>query len=303
MDTGFLLLDKTQSLLLAGDVKTGMAELILGLAALKKSCTSEDWQTFSQSQFLQHSLVQLIHQDPFTYHSFVKPKGYAGDAVLLDFIYGYQNSAHITPLGQEIFNYTVNSTASISVRNRRKILAYTIDKVALNTKFTRILSIACGHLREAHLSKAIQEKQIEELIALDQDQQSLEHIKTEFDIYPITTVQSSVRSLITQKLTFDNLDFVYAAGLYDYLSQPIAMRLTRIMFEMLRSEGRLLVANFVPTLIDIGYMETFMQWFLIYRTIEEINSLADEIVPAQIAQKKTFYDPEGNIVFLELIRG
>lgn len=261
MDTGFLLLDKAQSLLLAGDVKMGMAELFYGLAVLKNSFTSENWQKFSQSQFLQHSLVQLIHQDPFTYHSFVKPRGYAGDAVLLDFIYSYQNSDDITPLGQEIFNYTVNSTASISVRNRRKILANTIDEVALNTKSTRILSIACGHLREAHLSKAIQDKQIEELIALDQDQQSLEHIKTEFDIHPIRTVQSSVRSLIAQKLTFDNLDLVYAAGLYDYLSQPIALRLTRIMFEMLRSEGRLLVANFVPTLIDIGYMETFMQWF------------------------------------------
>lgn len=94
---------------------------------------------------------------------------------------------------------------------------------------------------------------------------------------------------------------MYASGLYDYLSQPMAVRLTRVMFEMLRSGGTLLVANFVPHR-SIGYMESFMQWQLIYRSVAEVEAFSAEIEPSQIAQSRTFFDEHQNIVFLELVR-
>lgn len=37
---------------------------------------------------LSHFLRGLLHQDPFTYRAFSKPRGYAGDAVMTDYIYG-----------------------------------------------------------------------------------------------------------------------------------------------------------------------------------------------------------------------
>jgi hypothetical protein len=95
---------------------------------------------------------------------------------------------------------------------------------------------------------------------------------------------------------------VYAAGLYDYLSQSFATRLTKVMFDMLRSGGKLLVANFVPNHAEVGYMETFMQWHLIYRTEHKLAALADEIPPSEIAFKRTFLEENGNILFLEIIK-
>jgi predicted SAM-dependent methyltransferase len=80
----------------------------------------------------------------------------------------------------------------------------------------------------------------------------------ELAAYPIQTIKNSVTALVRKKLTFENLDFVYAAGLYNYLSQPFTTCLSKIMFDMLRPGGRLLLANFVPDHLEVGYMETFM---------------------------------------------
>ena len=157
-------------------------------------------------------------------------------------------------------------------------------------------------MREAQKSQAVQSNLVGKFFALDQDPLSLNIINRDLEGYPIETIQSSVTALVRKKLIFENLDFVYAAGLYDYLSQPFATRLTKVMFDMLRSGGRLLVANFVPDHREIGYMETFMQWYLIYRTESELEAVADEIPSEEIAYRRTFFEENGNIVFLELVK-
>lgn len=148
--------------------------------------------------------------------------------------------------------------------------------------------MACGHLREAHLSDAIQSKQIESLIVLDQDLLSLRFFKEKFEGYQIETVHDSIRSFLNKKLTFDNLDLVYAYGLYDYLKQSTAVRMTQILFTMLRSGGRLLIPNSMPSIADIGYMKTFMQWSFLYRDSQELQALSENIAPVPIKNKPIF---------------
>lgn len=298
-------MDDAQAMLLSGNAKAGMDHVILGMREIKNRYPATEWRDFAQTTFLGHPVTQLIHQCPFTYHSFSKPRGYAGDAELLDFIYGFkQPSQNLASLGKEIFDYwRYDATAPSSVRARRDVLVRTIDGVASEaTHPTRILSIACGHLREAKESVAVQEGSIGQLVAFDQDPLSLEVIDREFDNGSIQTIRGSVTTLVRQKQSFENLDLVYAAGLYDYLSQPFATRLTKIMFDMLRTGGKLLVANFIPDHREVGYMETFMQWQLIYRTESQLADVAKEISALEIANKRTFFEDNGNIAFLELVK-
>ncbi|NEQ64684.1 MAG: class I SAM-dependent methyltransferase [Symploca sp. SIO2D2] len=301
---GYALMDNAQAMLLSGNIREGMAHTFLGMRAIKNRYGASEWKEFSQTTFLSHPITQLIHQCPFTYHSFTKPRGYAGDADLLDFIYGFkQLSSNSNALGRNILEYCVNSPISISVRARRDMLAKMIDGVASGaTRPVEILSIACGHLREAQKSIAIREGSIGKLIAFDQDPVSLELINHELANSSIQTLRGSVTALIRQKQSFKNLDLVYAAGLYDYLSQPFATRLTKIMFDMLRSGGKLLIANFIPNMIEVGYMETFMQWYLIYRTESQLEDVAKEISETEIANKRTFLTNNRNLVFLELVK-
>jgi len=91
---------------------------------------------------------------------------------------------------------------------------------------------------------------------------------------------------------------VYSAGLYDYLDEQSAKRVTEAMFRAVRPGGRMLVANFAPELRDIGFMESVMDWRLIYRNEQALIELADRIPAADVADCSTTRDRSGNVVYL-----
>ena len=278
-----------------------MLELQSGLAAIRLA-GDDAWHGVI-AECLAHPVAQFLWQDPFTAHSFRKPRGYAGDAQLLDYIYGISAPPlNTTPLGVSIFNHMMAQQGALSVRSRGLILAELIDETALHRKNPRILSIACGHLREGLCSKALRDGQIGELVALDQDEQSLAEVDRTFAGSAVRTMRRSVRDILAGKVHFENYDLVYAAGLYDYLSDRVAARLTRIMFDMVAPGGRVLVANFAPRLPEVAYMETFMDWKLIYRTADQAACFADDISTDRWGSSRLFWDEYGNIVFLDLVK-
>lgn len=296
-------MDEVESLFLGNEVRKGMARVQVGFQNLRQEATNEDWSRFTGTDYFEHSLVRIMHEDPFTYHSFTKPRNYAGDAKLIDYMYGLQHpDPNVTDLGSQIFNYSTNTPAPQSVRARKEIIASMVDELAEDIKNPRILSIACGHLREATASQAVLNKNIGEYFALDQDPLSLEVVKKELTQYNIKPINSSVKSLLTNGHEFQNLDFVYAAGLFDYLPQAVAVKLTARMFGMLNPGGKLLVANFAESLMDIGYMETFMQWKLIYRNETEVADFARRIAPQEIDRQRLFWDEPHNVIYLEVVK-
>ena len=299
----FALMDEAERALLSGDVDEGLTNLTLGFQELRANHDPAEWLEFAKKDWLSHSFVPIIHQDPFTKHSFDKPRNYAGDAELIDYMYGLRQPAPETSeLGRRIFDWGGKQPTTESVRERRKIIAAMIDEMAENADDLRILSIACGHLREAVISNAVTNGKVAEYFALDQDALSLEVVKNELAKFNVSPVHAPIKSLFTNGNQFHDLDFVYAAGLYDYLPQKVAVRLTSKMFQMLKPNGRLLVANFAPCLPDIAYGETFMQWSLIYRTEAEVADFAREIPKDAIADSRMFYDSPKNVIYLELIK-
>jgi len=74
------------------------------------------------------------------------------------------------------------------------------------------------------------------------------------------------------------------------------------MFSMLNPRGRLLVANFLPDIEDVGYMEAYMGWRLTYRTAEELYATADSIPLGETTTRRTFSDDNENIVYLGIQR-
>ena len=76
--------------------------------SLRREDDRESWQEYARA-CLDHPLRHLLHQDPFTYRAFSKPRGYAGDAVMMDYIYGLgeaqQATSEATTSGRAIFSY------------------------------------------------------------------------------------------------------------------------------------------------------------------------------------------------------
>ena len=285
-------------------VDRSMEELIVALGRQRSNAEPQRWDRLVRT-CRQHSVKQIIHADPFTHRAFYKPRGYAGDAELMDYIYGREErwpAPYASSIGQRIFDYTTASPAPEGVRARRGFVADLIDRLAEETKKPHILSLAAGHLREASLSCAVKRRKIGRLVALDADDDSLQEVERCYSCFGVETVPARIRALIANKLDLGKFDLVYTTGLFDYLQQPVGRRLVSNMFGMLRPGGQLVVANFLPGVRDIGYMEAYMDWFLIYRTRREMVDLTMEIPENEIREMTVFTEENQNIIFLQVLR-
>jgi extracellular factor (EF) 3-hydroxypalmitic acid methyl ester biosynthesis protein len=286
-------------------VEEGMSDLFAGLRDCRLQSTDEIWADFVR-MCLRHPLRSLLHQDPFTWRAFAKPRGYSGDAELLDFIYGRDEAWPVpggtTEVGRRIFDFTTRRAACEGVRARRDFIAELLDQLAEEFPRPHVLSVAAGHLREALRSSAVRRGLLGRYLALDSDRDSLREVERCFGDLGVETVAATIRQALTGRIQLGLFDLVYSTGLYDYVSQPTAQRLTLTLFQMLRPRGRLCVANFLPGISDQGYMETYMDWKLIYRTRQEMVALADEIPQAAIRDLRIFAEENQNIIFLEITR-
>jgi hypothetical protein len=260
----------------------------------------QDWAAIARA-CLSHPVSSLLHQDPFTYRAYAKPRGYAGDAVMMDYIYGLgeagEAARNATPLGRAIFQYINACSSAKAVRYRRQLIAGLIDQAA-SGKRARVLAVAAGHLREVELSSAVQNGQLEEFVALDQDEASLAVVARDYGHLGIRTLPGSVRQILSGKAKTGQYDFVYAAGLFDYLSGPVAAALICRMFEMTRPGGMMLIPNFLTGVRDAGYMEAFMDWRLIYRNQSDMMALAAALPRNPVADCQVFDDSDDAITFL-----
>ena len=294
------MLDEVQGLFSTGHIDEGMDVLLPALQARRMELDDSAWAEFARL-CLNHPLRRLVHEDPFTYRAFSKPRGYAGDAELLDFIYGEEEgwpAPEASEMGKSIFASTTRSAAPEAVRARRAFIADLVDRMVEDVPHPHLLSIAAGHLREVELCAAVKRRKLGRYVALDSDRESLAEVQRAYGRFGVEPVAASVRQLLTGRLDLGQFDFVYATGLFDYLPLAAAQRLTWAMFQMLRPHGQLLIGNFLPGIPDVGYMESFMDWKLTYRSRADMVQLTDEIPQAAIRDIHIVAEENQNVIFL-----
>lgn len=296
------LLDTADVRIRDGEVFDAMEDLLVGLTSVRQSMPFEEWRAVAGTRIRQHPVFETVHQAPFTHRAYAKPRGYPGDAVTLDYIYGLERPDSVPDVVRHLYAWEFQTPSCRSVRARKSLLAEQIDAAGDRTPRPRILSLACGHLREARETTLLLDRGAGAFYAVDQDVESLATVASEFSTYGVDAIHGSVRGVLARKVAYSDLDLVYAAGLYDYLAEPLAVQLTARLFAMLRSGGRLLIPNFNPSLRDIGYLEAFMDWWLLYRDDEEMDRLLSAIPEAEIARSSHYRERHGNITFLEVTR-
>lgn len=303
------LLDHSHHLLLDSNgnreqVGQALDSLFGGLERQKAICTADDWQACIQ-KCREHALLATLHEDPFTGRAFAKPRGYAGDAELLDLIYATEErwpEPQATSLGLNIYRYTAAAPAAEGVRARRAFVADLVDGVTSERQGQHILAVAAGHLREANLTAAVRRRRFGRFVALDSDTVSLAEVDRAYGPYGVETVPAPFSALITNRVQVGKFDLIYSTGLFDYLSNNTGRRLVTTLFNMLNPGGQLVVANFMPGIRDIGYMEAFMDWKLIYRTRQSMVDLTMEIGESEIRDVALFAEDSRNIIFLRVTK-
>ncbi|MGH7615227.1 MAG: hypothetical protein ACREMW_14455 [Gemmatimonadales bacterium] len=151
------------------------------------------WKQFSQVTCRAHPLRRLLHLAPLTRRAFEKPRGYPGDAETLDLVYGATPPpSGLSAFATALYRWELETPACRSVRARRDTCAALIDSAAARRPHARVLSVACGHMREVDQSLAWRTGQAGELVGLDQDGRSLATVATTHAGCPIKTIRGSI---------------------------------------------------------------------------------------------------------------
>lgn len=157
-----------------------LQEVVHHLNKLRAVLVTDQWKYILEKAVWQHPFCEIVNQDPCTKHSHDQPRGYAGDAGLIDYYYKQDSFSADPDTCPDQLKWTQNKPSGRAVRNRAVLMAQTIDSVCARHSNPRIMSVACGHLVEAALSNSVFEEKFDQFIAFDQDESSLAKVNRQF---------------------------------------------------------------------------------------------------------------------------
>jgi extracellular factor (EF) 3-hydroxypalmitic acid methyl ester biosynthesis protein len=247
---------------------------------------------------LKELLVDLLMPAPFYRQSFVKPLGYAGDYMTMNIAYTdhYQGeTAYAKYLNRMFCDLSVSRAAISRLDYLRQWIGYTVHDS--RGPRTRILSLACGPAREIRdflASTALDREVVVSL--LEQDVRALAFAQAELAPFAgagshvqVEPVHTAVKHLFRDPIRFSHLgrqNLIYAAGLFDYLPTDVARPLLRTLFGFLAPCGTLVVGNLSPRCDSQGFLESLVDWHMMYRTDEELLGLADGLPGAPTIERE-----------------
>jgi len=273
---------------------------------LKQTLPAEGWEA-ARAELRAHPIHALALQDPFTRHSWDKPRGYSGDGAMIDHVYRLGEAPGLvhaaSAAGRNVNAFVTGAHTCVAVRERMHLLARMVDATAERASRAEILALGCGHLREAAYSQAVSDGALNRWLALDRDTLSVEEMSRSYAHRPcILPVKSTVGRLMVRPTVYGRFDLIYAAGLYEYLDDATAVLLSRALLQSLKPGGRLLFANFVIGLRDEGYMDAFMDWRVTQRDEAMMQAILDALPPTELAHTRLFRGNNGNVLYALLTK-
>jgi extracellular factor (EF) 3-hydroxypalmitic acid methyl ester biosynthesis protein len=120
----------------------------------------------------------------------------------------------------------------------------------------------------------------------------------------VELVKKSVQQLLKDMVRADGLsrgnkfDFIYCAGLFDYLPDRTCKQLMTLFYQSLAPGGLVLATNVSPFSPNRGSLELILDWHLIYRDAAQVAELRPRGVPP--TEVCVSSDDTGVNVFLEV---
>jgi extracellular factor (EF) 3-hydroxypalmitic acid methyl ester biosynthesis protein len=255
----------------------------------------------AHSAFAKRLLHPLLLASPFLYRTFRKPLGYAGDYEMVNMI--CRDPLEGSTLFAKVINlWFLRQPPAEAHRNRIKFLVERITEVTARAlaerRPARILSIGCGPAIEVQrfvVAKPFADQAQFTLIDFNEEtaehaRSALENVKRKHGCSTeIRVIKKSVQQILkesakkVQGSSEGGYDFVYCAGLFDYLSDSVCRRLSNVLYDWVGPGGL-----FVSTNVDGSNprqltMDYIMDWHLIYRRAHELAALHPEGAPTEEA--------------------
>lgn len=235
-------------------------------------------------ELFRSKLCDLIHQSPFAHRVFKKPLGYAGDFEMMNLIYKSEN------IGDSLFArclqyYSVREPAAQAVRNRAEYLTRKISSILDRRpkEPLRFLSVASGPSRE-WFSLISEVKRYNDrplhIDLIDQDAGALKYAQRQLreasvhqpNKFQFNFFHKAIKNVLARGVE-GKYDVIYCAGLFDYLSDPVAQLAATRLFSAVAPGGQMIVGNFNVANPNEVIMDLALDWHLIYRSEKDLNTL------------------------------
>jgi extracellular factor (EF) 3-hydroxypalmitic acid methyl ester biosynthesis protein len=264
--------------------------------------------------FCRRQLHPFLMSSPFMHRIYVKPLGYAGDYEMVNMI--LRDPREGGSLFAKLLNvFILNQVPATAHRNRvayltKKLLEETV-RVSSSRRPMRVLNLGCGPAKEVQnfLSQHdLSERAEFEMLDFDEEplrhvRQALEEIKIRYQRgTPVKLVKKSVQQVLKQvgkpRVDDQQYDFVYCAGLFDYLNDRICKSVLTYFYDIVAPGGLVVATNVEGQHPIRNIMEYMFEWHLVYRNSAEFASLVPDRAPPDSFSIQT-EDSAGNI-FLEI---
>jgi extracellular factor (EF) 3-hydroxypalmitic acid methyl ester biosynthesis protein len=267
--------------------------------------------------YIQRHLHPIVLCAPFAHRAYQKPLGYAGDYEMVNMM--TRNAQEGATLFAKIFNvWLVQQGSATAHRNRLTYLTKCIEmetlRVGREKRKARIFNFACGPAVELQqfLDYSPLSDQVE-FTLVDFDSETLAHtqkaintIKERFGWHTsVQYLKKSVFQLLKEghkpmapgDKTGNEYDFIYCAGLFDYLTDHACKQMMSIFYQWLAPGGLLVVTNVTPLTTNRGSLELILDWHLIYRDAAQLKQVCVDIIPEDEVRIRS--DKTGINIFLE----
>lgn len=240
-----------------------------------------------------------------------KPRGYAGDFEMLAQIGAHRVCDH--PLGAAFDRFFQAQAAPQAVRNRTELLAEAIAGFVQRRADgpVRIVSVGSGpalDLQGMCQRLAPPHRQRLQMTLLDLDPAALDYADSQLAplVAPpqVRLVRENLFRLAQPSRSrkfLDGADVIVCSGLFDYLDAAAAAAMLSCFRQTLSPGGEAWAFNFGPHNPSRAYMEWIGNWYLIYRTAEEMAELAAQAgIPPQ--QFQIAAEPSGVNLYWQITR-
>lgn len=234
-------------------------------------------------------IIPWLCRSRYYWRSMLKPHGYSGDYVMLEWMYDLEHGAGNDPTQPALINCLDHTFSTIhSVRSlweRRRWFAALLQNEFSRNENLRILDVGCGGARyiKDFLSTKNELSGIH-LTLLDQDAAAIEFAKS----HALAAWREHVHAIaapikqITEVLPKTEYEVIISTGLFDYLAQDHAAMLIRCLLSITKPGGILAISNFHPDDQSACAKDWGADWQIFFRDEEALAGLFPKHTAVQI---------------------
>jgi len=232
--------------------------------------------------FIFKEIFPYIMRSRFVERAYYKPKGYAGDFLMMEHIYRDKPDGD-GKLGKIVDAWCLQNPSAKAIRGRRKLLSAQLASLSRpflhNGSRIKIMNLACGPNRELFDFLATCEySQAIEALCVDIDSEALRFTNQHVNVFPhMASIRLMNENLVKWALgrvshEIGKQHIIYSAGLCDYLDRRLFQAMINRCHEHLESGGKLILGNFAPHPDQI-IMDEILHWQLLCRTSEDLADI------------------------------